>query len=60
MKVAGSLLSVLGIIFVLLNILYQNSTGRNADGKALLIGVAMFIVGIVLYNIKLKNKDNKK
>lgn len=60
MKVAGSLLSILGVILVVTNILFQNSTGRNMNGGAVLIGAVMLIVGIVLYNIKPKNKDNKE
>ncbi len=57
MKVAGSLLSIIGVILVVVNILFQNNTGRNMDAGAVLIGVVLLILGILLYLKKPKNKD---
>lgn len=57
MKVAGSLLSIIGVILVVTNILFQNDTGRSMDARAVLIGVVLLILGILLYLKKPKNKE---
>ncbi len=56
MKVAGGLLMAIGAILAVLNILYYD-TGR-ANPLTICVGIILFIVGIVLFNTKPKNKKD--
>ena len=57
MKVAGGLLMAIGAILAVLNILYQNDTGR-ANPLAICGGIVLLIIGIVIFNIKSKDKKD--
>ena len=56
MKVAGGLLMVIGAILAILNILYYD-TGR-ANPLTICCGIVLLIIGIVIFNIKPKNKKD--
>ncbi len=60
MKVAGGLLCGIGGFLVIVNILFQNSTGKNADPIAILLGIVLVIVGIFLCVKRNKNSDDNK
>ena len=60
MKVAGGLLCGIGGLVVVMNILFQNSTGKNMDPVAVLLGIVLVVIGIILCVRKPKNKDGKK
>lgn len=57
MKVAGGLLMALGGFWVIMNILYQNDTGNKLDPLSVLIGIALFVVGLIVFNIKSKKNN---
>lgn len=60
MKVAGGLLCGIGGFLVIMNILFQNSTGKNADPVAILLGLVLVVVGIILCVRKNKNNGDSK
>lgn len=60
MKLAGGLLCGIGGFLVVMNILFQNSTGKNMDPVAVLLGLVLVVIGIILCVRKPKNKDEKK
>lgn len=57
MKVAGGLLCGIGGFLVIMNILFQNDTGKNMDPVAVLLGIVLVVVGIILCIKKPKKKD---
>ena len=57
MKVAGGLLMAIGAILAIMNILYQNDTGK-ANPLTICCGIVLLIIGIVIFNIKPKNKKD--
>lgn len=58
MKVAGGLLTGLGVFLILVTFLYQNDTG-NSSVSTLLGGVVLLIVGIIVMMIKPKGKKDQ-
>lgn len=58
MKVAGTLLAIIGFGLAAITFMFQNDTGKSSPLE-LLIGIALGIIGIVLINTKPKDKKNK-
>lgn len=61
MKVAGGLLLALGGIFIAVAVMFGQDTGRSSPGT-MILGIIILVIGIVLFNIKPKdkNKDNNE
>ncbi len=57
MKVAGGLLMAIGAILAVLNILYQNDTEKS-NPLIICVGIILIVIGIVIFNIKSKNKKD--
>ena len=55
MKVAGGLLMAIGAILTVMTILFQNDTGKTSP-LTICCGIILFIVGIILFNTKPKDR----
>lgn len=58
MKIAGTLLSIIGFGLAALTFMFQNDTGKSSPLE-LVIGIALGIIGIVLINKKPKDNNGK-
>lgn len=58
MKVAGTLLVIIGFGLAVLTFMFQNDTGKSSPME-LVIGIVLGIVGILLINKKPKNKNKE-
>ncbi len=56
MKVAGGMLMGLGAMMVALAFMYNNSTGKSSP-MMVILGILLFFIGLVLFNIKPKDKN---
>lgn len=55
MKVAGGMLMAIGSLLAVISLLYQDDTG-NSSPLTIVIGVIIFFVGLVVFNMKPKDK----
>jgi len=56
MKIAGGLMMTIGAILAVSTILFQNDTGKSSP-LTIFLGIIFVVAGIVIFNIKPKNKD---
>ena len=59
MKVAGGLLTIIGLFLAVTAFLYQNDTGKSSPLE-LYGGLALVILGIIIFCLKPKGKKNEK
>ena len=55
MKVAGGMLMAIGSLLAVISLLYQNDTG-NSSPLTIVLGVIIFFIGLVVFNMKPKDK----
>lgn len=55
MKIAGGLLMAIGAILTIVTFLFQSDTGKSSP-LTICCGVILFIIGIIIFNFKPKDK----
>ena len=58
MKIAGGLLMAIGAILTIVTFLFQSDTGKSSP-LTICCGVILFIIGIIIFNFKPKDKKDK-